>query len=590
MSRTVEHMQSCTNRILGLKYLNANGRVLRDTGQHSRLVCLEELNCAGMALIYKAIIRNQRLATTIWIYMKPLYFFGFRLAGLTGILVLIVAHTYAGTDRAPLRQGRPNILLIVSEDNGPELGCYGDPMARTPHLDTLASAGTRFDRAFTTYSLCSPSRGSILTGLYPHQNGQVGLATHRYRMYPGIRTLPAYLKDAGYRSCILGKKHVNPEAEIPFDRWEIRSDNFKRNDLDRYVWEAEAFMRLGDEPFLLMVNFPDAHFPLLRQVEGLPARPRSGAQMPGPMPFIGVSSPRLMEYVADYFNSLERLDEMCGRLLGALERSRKASKTVVIYLGDHGAQFSRGKQGSYEAGLRIPLLLRDPRIRMQRASTDALVSVIDLVPTMLDIAGLPIPDSLPGRSLLPFLRQGATPPVRPYLFTASDGGAPVMFHPMRTVRNDRYKLIHNLLPARGNPDARLYASHYNSHFDGGTEVGELLTASAKIREAYARWRHPPEYELYDLQLDPQEWVDRSGDPALAPVLSTLKAVLRDWQRETRDPLADTTLLAAYAREIDEVLHRYPNEGYRKSDSFEWQFTRRFQAYVQGAESPPAHDP
>jgi N-sulfoglucosamine sulfohydrolase len=158
---------------------------------------------------------------------------------------------------------------------------------------------------------------------------------------------------------------------------------------------------------------------------------------------------------------------------------------------------------------------------------------------------------------------------------------------MRTVRNDRYKLIHNLLPGRGNPDARLYARHYNSHFDGGTEDGELTAAPEKVRDAYARWRHPPEYELYDLRRDPQEWQDRSADPALTPVLAELQAALRDWQRETRDPLADTALLGAYAREVDEVRHRYPDDGYRRAKDFEWRFTRRFQAHVWGAEGPPA---
>jgi N-sulfoglucosamine sulfohydrolase len=505
---------------------------------------------------------------------------------------LMTAQAAAGQASGPggtrtAKEGRPNILLIVSEDNGPELGCYGDRMARTPHLDALAAAGTRFDRAFTTYSLCSPSRGSILTGLYPHQNGQVGLATHRYTLYSGIRTLPAYLKDAGYRSCILGKKHVNPEADIPFERWQIRSDNFQRRDLDGYIRESEAFMRAGEDPFLLMVNFPDAHFPLLRQVEGLPVSPRSGTEMQGTLPFIGASSPRLREYVADYHNALERLDVLCGRLLKALEHSGKAGNTVILYLGDHGAQFSRGKQSSYEAGLRIPMLLYDPRLRRQQASTDALVSVIDILPTFLDIAGRPTPRHLPGRSLLPLLERGRAIPTRTYLFSASDGGAPVMFHPMRTVRNDRYKLIHNLLPARGNPDAQLYASHYNSHFDGGTEDAELTGATAKVRQAYALWRHPPEYELYDLRRDPQEWHDRSADPALAHVLAELQAALRSWQRETRDPLADTALLGAYAREVDEVRQRYPDDGYRKAKDFEWRFTRRFQDYVWGADGPPA---
>ncbi|NDC78092.1 MAG: DUF4976 domain-containing protein [Chitinophagia bacterium] len=162
-----------------------------------------------------------------------------------------------------------------------------------------------------------------------------------------------------------------------------------------------------------------------------------------------------------------------------------------------------------------------------------------------------------------------------------------MFHPMRTIRNDRYKLIHNLLPARGNPDFLLYARHFNPHFDGGTEEDELTRAPEAIRRAYARWRHPPEYELYDLQRDPQEWNDLSGEPAMAGVMEKLKAALRDWQRETRDPLADTSILHAYAREIDEVMLKYPADGYRTSKDFAWRFTDRFQEHVWGPAGPPA---
>ena len=122
---------------------------------------------------------------------------------------------------------QPNILLIVSEDNGPELGCYGDPFAQTPQLDRLAETGVRFERAFVPYSVCSPSRAVFLTGLYPHQNGQIGLATHKFAMYeddtPNVVT---WLKAAGYRTGLIGKLHVNPEIAFPFDYRSISNSNF----------------------------------------------------------------------------------------------------------------------------------------------------------------------------------------------------------------------------------------------------------------------------------------------------------------------------------------------------------------------------
>ncbi len=144
--------------------------------------------------------------------------------GLVGCL-LIVGMVHA-------EDSRPNILLITSEDNGPELGCYGDPYAKTPHLDALARQGIRFDRAFVTQAGCSQSRASILTGLYPHQNGQIGLATWKFRMYrDDTPNMVRSLKGVGYRTGIIGKLHVNPATAFPFDSKAIPSSNFARKKL-----------------------------------------------------------------------------------------------------------------------------------------------------------------------------------------------------------------------------------------------------------------------------------------------------------------------------------------------------------------------
>ena len=477
---------------------------------------------------------------------------------------------------------RPDIILIVSEDNGPELGCYGDKQARTPRLDALAASGTRFAQAHTTYSLCSPSRASLFTGLYPHQNGQVGLATHKYRMYDGILTMPVFMKQAGYRTGILGKIHVNPESSIPFDHRAVRSDNFGRKDMGEYLQRSEEFIKASAGPFLLMINFPDAHFPLVRQAEGMPAQPRSGKDMTGTLPFVGVSSDRLLGFTADYYNCMERMDQMCGQVFDMLKASGRDRNTVIIYLGDHGAQFSRGKQSNYEAGLRIPLIIYDPRAGKKNVVSNSFASIIDILPTLMDIAGVQKPAGLPGQSLMPATRREPLAIERRFVFSACDGGTSVFFHPTRGVRDKRYKLIRNLTPGV-NPDFMLYASHYNTHFDGGTEETELAGASPRIRQAYATWRHPPAYELYDLIKDPFELQDLSGSPAHAKVLLDLQLALQQWQKDTRDPLGDSTLLKEYIDEIEAVRKRYPGDGYRKDSTFKWKFTDRFEAYVRKSE-------
>ncbi len=170
--------------------------------------------------------------------------------GLVGcLLTLGVVHA---------ESSRPNILLITSEDNGPELGCYGDPYAKTPHLDALAREGIRFDRAFVTQAGCSQSRASILTGLYPHQNGQIGLATWKFRMYrDDTPNMVRSLKGVGYRTGIIGKVHVNPATAFPFDSKALPSSNFARKKLARYGEQASRFFHASDQPFFLMIHYPD---------------------------------------------------------------------------------------------------------------------------------------------------------------------------------------------------------------------------------------------------------------------------------------------------------------------------------------------
>src|SRR6056297_1187621 len=189
------------------------------------------------------------------------------------LLPFFFVATAAGSDNK-----LPNILWIVSEDNGPELGCYGDPYARTPRLDRLAAEGVRFENAFVPYSVCSPSRAAFLTGLHPHQNGQIGLATHKFAMYdentPNVVTV---LKPAGYSTGLIGKLHVNPESAFPFDFKEIPGANFNRKlDAEDYVAHARDFWKQAadaDQPWFLSVNFPDAHLPFLREAHGLPEDP-----------------------------------------------------------------------------------------------------------------------------------------------------------------------------------------------------------------------------------------------------------------------------------------------------------------------------
>lgn len=432
-----------------------------------------------------------------------------------------------------LAAGRPNILLIVSEDNGPELGAYGDPYARTPNLDKLAAEGVRFDRAFVAQAGCSPSRASFLTGLYPHQNGQLGLATWGFRMYrEDTPNMARSLKEAGYRTGLIGKLHVNPESAFPFDFKAMPTANFQRRNLTDYARHAASFFGASSQPFFLSVNYPEAHRPWLRQAGGLPERPLDASDVQ-PLAYLGLRGAKLRQLSADYYNSMERLDVLVGDLLAALDQSGKADNTLVVYLGDHGADFIRGKRTCYEGGLRIPLIVRWPGRAQAGLARSELVSAIDLMPTFLAAAGARSPARLPGASLID-LMEGKRPAWRRFLFAEFHAhAAKPNFYPQRSVRNDRYKLIENLMPGETNPGYDFTLHHIDGDLPAVIEL-----APPDVREAYRTMERPPRLELYDLEADPFEFRNLAGDSAHAHIQRELQQELARWREETNDPLLD----------------------------------------------------
>lgn len=438
----------------------------------------------------------------------------------------------------------PNILLIVSEDNGQELGCYGEPYVQTPVLDNLASEGVLFKNAYVAQAGCSQSRASFLTGLYPHQNGQIGLATWKFRMYDeNTPNIVRSLKGAGYRTGIIGKLHVNPESAFPFDFKAISGSNFGRKDLDLYASEAKRFMSAGDEPFFLSVNYPDAHRPFTTQVNGIPEKPLTGADVK-PLDYFGIDNAELRQQTADYYNCMNRLDSCIGDLLQALEASGKADNTVIVYIGDHGADMLRGKRTSYEGGTRVPFIVKWPGNSKAGIASNELVSLIDLAPTLLELAEAPPIPGLPGRSLLPLLK-GESTEWRRYLFTEYHIHSAHNYYPQRTAQDKRYKLIRNLMPGDVNPG---YTFTNNRFFEGLMETIE--SAEEPIRSAYISMERPVEYELYDLKKDPYEFSNLASDPKFGKILRRLQKELQFWREETNDPMLNPKNVARLKEEID----------------------------------------
>lgn len=470
---------------------------------------------------------------------------------------------------------QPNVVLIVSEDHGPHLGCYGDPNARTPNLDRLASEGVRFANHHTTCAICSPGRASILTGLYPHQNGQINLATHLYAMYRPFTNLATLLKEAGYRTARLGKLHVLPEEAIPFDFvWNERDRiSFQHRDVHTTAEVAGGFVdeaSAADEPFFLYACFSDAHLPMLHQSFDVPASPLRGEEVELP-DFCPVDAPHMRDRLAGYYNCLERLDTGIGLMLEEIER-RTGRETIVLFTVDHGQQFIRGKVTCYDGGLRVPLIIHAPERVGSGLVREELTSHVDVLPTVLDLLGHPPLEERPGASLVPPAR-GESVPWREYLVGQWTGSPPNWF-PQRSIRNDRYKLILNYLPGRTNRGAQAYMPP--GAWESSLTDEDLAAVPTDLRSALERSVQPPAEELYDLAEDPQELYNLAGQSELSDVQDELRAALQQWQREYDDRIPDPEVLDALTR-MHEQMERdhYPhgNGTPHNKEAMNWQYAR-----------------
>lgn len=427
-----------------------------------------------------------------------------------------------------------NILLITTDDMGTTAGCYGDNLAVTPNLDRLAGEGVLFSRAYITQASCSSSRSSILTGLYPHQNGQIGLAGQHpdYAVKSGIPSLPLLLKEEGYATGILGKLHVTAAPEVfPFNfEWATHVNPMVTRDVRLVAQKADEFLKqTDDQPFFLYVNYFDPHRPYdtnANQCKGLPEKPY-GPQDIRPFAYLGVDGLPVRKEVAAYYNCVNRMDVGLGLLFQTLEKAGHADDTLIIFLGDHGVPFSRAKTTCYEAGEEVPFIVKWPGLSKSGMRCDDFISSVDIMPTILDAVGADCP-KVAGRSLRDVLRGKTPSDWRSAVFAEYTSHAKNHFYPRRSVRNGRFKLIHNLDTTRPNPLPLL------------GPAGPKFTNDPVVKKAYATTAHPPEWELYDLEKDLYERVNLAGNPEVVDELKTLQDALMKWRRETGDPLLDPT--------------------------------------------------
>ncbi|AQQ70336.1 Arylsulfatase [Limihaloglobus sulfuriphilus] len=462
----------------------------------------------------------------------------------------LTALTLAGPSIAPgaaVREKRPNILIINGDDLGAQLGCYGDNYVQTPNIDAIAAEGIRFRTAWVSQASCSPSRSSIYTGLYPHQNGQIGLCHCGYSMHRKYPTITGELKKAGYKTGVIGKFHIEPRNACPWDMSNFdRETNFKKRDVKAIAEVFKDFVeQAGDSPFFIMLNYVDPHWPLSSDNYQLPENPLKGDDVES-LDFIGINTPEIRRQTAYYYNCVGRLDQGVGLVIDNLKRAGKYDDTLIIVMGDHGAPFTRSKTTCYNMGLSIPFIMSYPKAKVRSSVSSQMVSTVDIFPTILDFANIRKPRNLAGRSLVDFLNNPAAA-TREYMFAEFNAHTQYIWFPRRTVRDHRYQLVLNLLD-RENPVKGVDGCVVWQEF-------ERLQADLEpeVRAAYNAYNRPPEIELFDLEKDPYCFINQADNPNFRKIKQRLITELEKWRRETNDPYLDKSRLAEITAKHDMML-------------------------------------
>jgi arylsulfatase A-like enzyme len=444
---------------------------------------------------------------------------------------------------------RPNILWIIAEDLGPDLGCYGNPDAHTPQLDRLAAQSRLYRRAYATSSVCSPSRSAFNTGMYQTSIGAHNHRSHQddgYRLPAGVRLITDRLRDAGYFTANVVEfpagiaQHGTGKTDWNFQLSGKPFDSSKWTDLKSH------------QPFYAQVNMSETHR-IYKKVGKNPTEPDK-VHLPPYLP----DHPVAREDWALYLNSMQTLDTKVGAVLELLDREGLSSNTIVFFFGDGGRECFRGKYFEYEQGCHTPLMVRWSAQATAGSTSDDLVSLIDVTATTLKLAGVPVPPAMQGQ---PFL--GPEAKRREYLFTAQDRVG-TKIDRVRTVRDDRYKYIRNFDPDKPYlPSCFPYADETNPNYN----LMRQLCAEGKLNAAQMKFmaRTKPVEELYDLQTDPYELNNLAGSPEHKQVLARLRSVLEKWIVDTGDQGRTPEDPVAQKRNIDDLLNWMEKEfkGFKK---------------------------
>lgn len=445
---------------------------------------------------------------------------------LPGILVLSGALFFS------CQSEPPNLILIIADDMAwDDCGAYGHPTIRTPHIDALAQAGMRFDRAFLTTSSCSPSRSSIITGQYPHSTD----AEQLHWPLPAEQvTFVEKLRDAGYWTGQAGKWHLGDAVRDRFDTiMDVSTAGFQLStDGQEMVQQTNES---GCADWMNLFNHRDRSKPFFLWLAALdPHRDYQPNSIPDPhspqdviVPPYLPDTPEVRRDLALYYDEISRLDGFVGELMAELDRQGEAENTLVLFISDNGRPFPRDKTTLYDGGIKTPWIVRWPMKVPPASSSPSLVSSVDIAPTFLKLAGVEPDSRFAGNDFSPLLSQPRQS-VRELVYAEDH------WHDFedytRAVRTEQYKYIRNFYEDLPNtPPADALRSPTFQQMQKMQAEGELTPAQQACFEAPR-----PSEELYDMKQDPYELRNVAGDSAYAEILEAMRQHLETVRQQTRD--------------------------------------------------------
>lgn len=428
------------------------------------------------------------------------------------IIAILISFLLASVKAAD----RPNILWISSEDNGPQLGCYGDDFAITPNLDALASRGLRYTRASSNAPVCAPARTTVISGIYPPSSGSEHMRSETI-LPEAMKMFPVYLRELGYYCTNASKEDYNlvKVGQV----WDVSSK--------KGHWKHRA----EGQPFFAVFNSTISHESQMRNEIDEKHRIHDPAKVR--VPAYHPDTPEVRRDWAQYYDRITMMDTELGGRLREIEEAGLTEETIIFYWGDHGSGMPRSKRWPYNSGLNVPFIAHFPEKWKHLApddysaggTSDRLISFVDLAPTMLSLVGMKPKDWMQGRAF-----AGEFEAVKPEFSFGFRGRMDERIDLVRSVMNERYVYLRHYMPHR------IYGQYIEYMFQTPTtQIWHDLHAAGKLNAAQSRfWERKPTEELYDLQSDRDEVANLVGSPEHKAVLTTMREAHTSWEKEIRD--------------------------------------------------------